>query len=99
MSAVEGADRIDRLSDLHAALWPVTLGYYGEQLLAPLFTDALIDDLQAHFVSTFAVEVHYLGRIGDQPYGLRCDCPRAAAATASDFAAGVPASSNACVVS
>jgi hypothetical protein len=71
LADVEGADRVDCLGELHAALWPATLGYYGEQLLAPLLTDDVVDELHAHFVA------HVRGRgplpalrIGDQPYGL-----------------------------
>jgi hypothetical protein len=91
LAHVEGAERIDRLGDLHAALWPATLGYYGEQLLAPLLPDELIDDLRAHFVA------HVRGRgplaalrVGNQPYGLLpVIAPGRMPAGANDFAASL----------
>ena len=86
---VEGADRVDHLGDMHAALWPATLGYYGEQLLAPILTDALIDELRVHFVE------HLRGRgplpavrVGNQPYGLLpVMAPGRTAADDTDFGA------------
>ena len=86
---VEGADRVDHLGDMHTALWPATLGYYGEQLLAPILTDAVIDELRAHFVE------HVRGRgplpairVGNQPYGLLpVIAPGRTAADDTDFGA------------
>jgi hypothetical protein len=53
------------------ALWPTTLGYFLEQLMAPIFTPAAIRDVQRHFVD------HVRGRgslpafrIGNTPYGV-----------------------------
>jgi hypothetical protein len=89
LSDVEGADVVDHLGDMHAALWPATLGYYGEQLLAPILTDALIDGLRDHFVE------HVRGRgplpairVGNQPYGLLpVIAPGRTAADDGDFSA------------
>lgn len=70
---VPGADR-DQVSaggDMHATLWPGTLGYFLEQFMTPALSDAAVDQVWAHFVSY----VRGLGalpplRLGRQPYGV-----------------------------
>jgi hypothetical protein len=57
--------------DMRIALWPATLGYFLETMLAPRVTDADIDAVREQFVD----HVRGLGplptlRIGSQPYGL-----------------------------
>jgi hypothetical protein len=68
---VAGADRVDRHAEMHAALWPATLGYYAEQLLLPLLTDRIVDGLHDHFVGYVRGRGPLPAlRIGNQPYGL-----------------------------
>jgi hypothetical protein len=67
-----GADRDQQdARAVHVALWPATIGYFVETLLAPLVDDADVEALREHFVE----HVRGLGplptlRIGRQPYGL-----------------------------
>jgi hypothetical protein len=64
------ADQADA-RDMRIALWPATLGYFLETMLAPRVTDADVEAAREQFVN----HVRGLGplpavRIGSQPYGL-----------------------------
>ncbi|MEI9927565.1 MAG: hypothetical protein WDN44_07475 [Sphingomonas sp.] len=57
---------------MHVALWPATLGYYMEQMMEPVFSDATVGRTRDFFAR------HVLGRgqlplfrIGRQPYGVQ----------------------------
>ncbi len=65
-----GADQLVERA-MHAALWPATLGYWMETLLAPVFPREVVDQARDFFTR------YVLGaggvpavRIGAQPYGI-----------------------------
>ncbi len=73
LAAAPGADAGDDLGARHMAnaLWPTTWGYFLDQLMRPLVSDAASDAAREHFCD------HVRGRgplpalrVGDQPYGL-----------------------------
>jgi hypothetical protein len=68
-----GADGLDQRSerDMNTALWPATLGYWMQTMLAPVFGDAAVGSTREFFTR------YVLGagavpaiRIGRQPYGI-----------------------------
>ena len=66
-----GGQEQTRAAAMNTALWPCTLGYYLEQMMAPLLTSEQIADTRAHFRD------HVRGRgplplmrIGRVPYGV-----------------------------
>lgn len=70
---VEGADTLDQhdARAMNIALWPATLGYWMETMMAPVFSDAAIIETRNFF------ERYVSGRgaipslrIGRQPYGI-----------------------------
>ena len=73
LTGVPGAARREGAAarDLHRALWPATVGYFLETLVAPVADDATVDAVAELFVES----VRGLGplpalRVGGQPYGL-----------------------------
>ncbi|WP_157940113.1 hypothetical protein [Arthrobacter ruber] len=74
LARIPGAQMHDR-SEAHAmqiALWPATLGYLMDSMLAPVFSDDVVRDTRAFFTR------HVSGRgplpalrIGKQPYGIQ----------------------------
>lgn len=70
---VTGADGTDRRTAraMHEALWPATLGYWMETLMAPAF-DARTIERTRRFFATHVVGGGGIGliRIGNQPYGI-----------------------------
>jgi hypothetical protein len=70
---VAGADTLDQhdARAMNIALWPATLGYWMETMMAPVFSDAAVDETRNFF------ERYVSGRgaipalrIGRQPYGI-----------------------------
>jgi hypothetical protein len=73
LSSVPGAFGSDQREAraMNAALWPATLGYFGETMLEPLIGDEAVERVRRFFVD------HVSGRgplpairIGQQPYGI-----------------------------
>src|SRR5207302_6977912 len=67
------ADRRDQLAAqlMNRALWPATLGYYLEQMLAPGFSQAAIADARNHFIRYVLGRGPYPAfRVGEVPYAL-----------------------------
>jgi hypothetical protein len=73
VAGVPGADGTDQREAraMNAALWPGTLGYFLETLMAPVLDDAAVEDVRWFFTT------HVSGRgavpavrIGAQPYGI-----------------------------
>lgn len=73
LTAAPGAGTRDGAGAHHMAnaLWPTTWGYFLDQLMRPLISDATADGVREHFRD------HVRGRgplptlrVGDQPYGL-----------------------------
>jgi hypothetical protein len=56
---------------MNAALWPATLGYYMEQMMAPVFSENAVLETRSFF-NRFVIGrgVVPLIRIGKQPYGI-----------------------------
>ncbi len=70
---VEAADRTDHLAAFHmaVALWPATLGYYLDQMMADVFNDADIGAARAFFLSAVRARGPLpTVRAGTTPYGL-----------------------------
>jgi hypothetical protein len=70
---MEGADRDSDGPEaaMARALWPVTLGYFLEQMMAPVFSDAAIDATQRFFVGYVRGRGPLPAfRIGNTPYGV-----------------------------
>ncbi len=70
---VDGAQRTEDVAAgaMSRALWPCTLGYFLEQLAAPLLTDAQIADVRQHFFDHVRGRGPYAAfRVGRVPYGL-----------------------------
>jgi hypothetical protein len=70
---VHGANGHDQIQAraMQCALWPATLGYWMDKLLAPIFSDAAIDNARWFFTSYVSGrgQVPTI-RIGGQPYGI-----------------------------
>jgi hypothetical protein len=70
---VHGADGADQMQAraMQRALWPATIGYWMDKLLAPIFADGTVDDTHWFFTSYVSGRgpVPAL-RIGGQPYGI-----------------------------
>jgi hypothetical protein len=73
MDHIDGAGRTEQRSAraMNEALWPATLGYFLEQMLAPLLSPAMIAEVRRHFLD------HVRGRgplpairTGATPYGI-----------------------------
>jgi hypothetical protein len=68
-----GADRIDQplAGAMNNALWPATFGYALDQLMAPVFGNAAINEARQYFVAHVRGRGHLSAiRIGSQPYGV-----------------------------
>ena len=70
MHAAGGADQA-RARAMQRALWPATLGYWLDKLLAPAFDDQTVADLRAYFTSYVRGRGALPAvRIGGQAYGV-----------------------------
>jgi len=70
---VDGAGRIEqqRAAAMNEALWPCTLGYFLEQMMAPLVSPADLGSVRGHFTSFVRGRGPYPAfRVGRVPYGL-----------------------------
>jgi hypothetical protein len=70
---VHGADGADQMQAraMQRALWPATIGYWMDKLLAPVFDDRTVDDTRAFFTSYVSGRGALPAlRIGRQPYGV-----------------------------
>src|SRR5439155_150272 len=68
--AAGGADQA-RARAMQRALWPATLGYWLDKLLAPAFDDQTVADLRAYFTSYVRGRGALPAvRIGGQAYGV-----------------------------
>ncbi|MBK9035474.1 MAG: hypothetical protein IPL61_30160 [Myxococcales bacterium] len=70
---VDGVRRTEqaRAAAMNVALWPCTLGYYLEQMMAPLLTAPQIAEVRAHFRDFVRGRGPLpLARIGRVPYGI-----------------------------
>jgi hypothetical protein len=70
---VAGADLAEQrvARAMNAALWPVTFGYFVEQMMAPVADDAAAGWLHGWFVERVRGRGFYPAfRVGDVPYGL-----------------------------
>jgi hypothetical protein len=72
-ATLHGADGVDQMEGraMRRAMWPATVGYWMDKLLAPVFSDETVASTRAYFVD------HVSGRglapairIGKQPYGI-----------------------------
>jgi hypothetical protein len=65
-----GADQ-PQARAMQRALWPATLGYWMDKLLAPVFDDAAVDDTRFFFTQFVSGRGAVPAiRIGGQPYGI-----------------------------
>ncbi|HZV73694.1 MAG TPA: hypothetical protein VFF79_08270 [Conexibacter sp.] len=73
LSTVPGAHGVDQLEAraMNVALWPATLGYFAQTMMAPRLGEDTVEQLRSFFVD------HVSGRgplpairIGEQPYGI-----------------------------
>ena len=56
---------------MNVALWPATLGYWMESMMAPVFPDAIVKETRAFFTRyVIAGGMCPAIRIGSQPYGI-----------------------------
>jgi hypothetical protein len=72
-SHVDSAGRTDHLAAFHmaVALWPATLGYYLEQIMADVFTDTAIEAAREFFLKAVRARGPLPTiRAGTTPYGL-----------------------------
>jgi hypothetical protein len=70
---VEGADRTEQAGAraMNRALWPITFGYFLEQMMAPHVSDAAIDAARDHFVEYVRGRGPLPAfRVHGQPYGV-----------------------------
>ncbi|WP_416956474.1 hypothetical protein [Streptomyces sp. Agncl-13] len=68
--AADGRDQATARA-MNAALWPATLGYWMETMLAPVFSEGAIDATRAFFTRhVIAGGACPSIRIGEQPYGI-----------------------------
>jgi hypothetical protein len=70
---VAGADGREqsRAGAMNEALWPVTWGYFLEQMMAPVVPDHAVAEARAHFVRHVRGRGPYPAfRVGATPYGL-----------------------------
>lgn len=62
-------------ADMHAVLYEGTLGYFADQMLHPLVSDADVERLKRHFRRYIRpLGALPLLRVGDQPYGVLPVC-------------------------
>jgi hypothetical protein len=70
---VKGADHTDvrDAQAMNTALFPATIGYFMDTMLAPIFTDADVDFVHAFFTNLVSGRGMLSAiRIGHQPYGI-----------------------------
>lgn len=66
-----GQDELSPAKAMATALWPATLGYFMEQLAAPVFTDQHYQDAQAYFINNVQGRGPLPAfRVGRVPYGV-----------------------------
>jgi hypothetical protein len=72
-ATLQGGDGVDQMEGraMRRAMWPATIGYWMDKLLAPVFSDDTVASTRAYFID------HVSGRglapaihIGKQPYGV-----------------------------
>ena len=72
-SRIHGADRLDQREAraVQSLLWPATLGYWMDKLMAPVFSDATVENARWFFTNYVRGRgVVPAIRIGKQPYGV-----------------------------
>ncbi len=70
---VQNANKRDyqEASDLNAALYSATLGYYFESMMNPVISESIQGKIREFFVSNVVGRGPFSGiRVGDQPYGI-----------------------------
>jgi hypothetical protein len=70
---LSGAERTEQRAAraMYQALWPATLGYFLEQMMAPVFSRSAQSLARAHFVEHVRSCGHFPAfRVGATPYGL-----------------------------
>jgi hypothetical protein len=73
LAAIHGSGGADQpqARAMQRALWPATLGYWLDKLLAPVFDDAAVDDTRWFFTRYVSGRGAVPAiRIGGQPYGI-----------------------------
>ena len=72
-ASVHGAGGADQLQAraMQRALWPATLGYWMDKMLAPVFDDAAVENTRSFFTQYVSGRGSVPAiRIGGQPYGI-----------------------------
>jgi hypothetical protein len=93
-----GQDELTPAKAMATALWPSTLGYFMEQLAAPVFTDQHYTDTQRYFINNVQGRGPLPAfRVGRVPYGVLpvCNVPAFKASGTTDLEKGLPEMLNA----